>query len=193
MKNYYSEFVEKFIQETRDLDLTSLYVPFLNHVIPGGKILDAGCGSGRDTKYFLNKGYLVEAMDSCAEMAQLSSVFTGIEVKQKSFEEIDFQDCFDGIWANASLLHVRKDEMEKVYKKLFIALKREGILFVSYKYGDFEGMREGRYFSDYTISSFGKYISNLDLFSIKRIWKTNDQRITHHGQFWINVLLVKDL
>ena len=86
---YYEQNAENFIRETRDVDFSEVQELFLSKLEKGALILDFGCGSGRDTKYFSDRGYLVEAVDGSAEMCRAASRYTGIEVKQMLFQELE--------------------------------------------------------------------------------------------------------
>src|SRR5437879_4481189 len=108
--DYYSIHATDFVETTSTLDLAHLYKPFLAELAPGARILDAGCGSGRDAKAFLTRGYRVTAFDASPQMAANTSSLTGQECKILSFQQMKFRDEFDGIWACASLLHVPKSE-----------------------------------------------------------------------------------
>ena len=118
--------------------------------MPESYILDFGCGSGRDTKYFLEHGYWVDAVDGSVELCRIASEFTGIEVRQMLFQELQEKEKYDGIWACASVLHVPKIELANILQKMCNAVKTDGIIYTSFKYGDFEGERSGRFFSDFT-------------------------------------------
>ena len=97
--DFYNLNAENFIENTQNVDMHLAQDKFLQLLNDGAAILDFGCGSGRDTKYFLEKGYLVTATDGSVELCRLASVFTGIEVKEMLFQELDDMDAYDGIWA----------------------------------------------------------------------------------------------
>jgi 2-polyprenyl-3-methyl-5-hydroxy-6-metoxy-1,4-benzoquinol methylase len=94
--------------------MSPLYAPFLAHIPPGGRILDAGCGSGRDSLYFLRHGYKIDAFDASAKMCRLASNHIGQAVTQKTFKEVSNAAAFDGIWACAALLHETRDSFDAV-------------------------------------------------------------------------------
>lgn len=105
---FYNKYAEEFYNATVSANMSETCNKFLKHVAPGGKILDAGCGSGRDSLYFIKRGYEVVSFDASEEMVRLSGELTGQQTLLMKFEDIDFKDEFDGIWACASLLHVPK-------------------------------------------------------------------------------------
>ncbi len=148
MENYYNENAQAFFDGTVNADMSENYKEFLERLPKNGYILDAGCGSGRDTKKFMDMGYKVQAIDASSEMCRLANSHTGLEIRQMRFQELEERSIYDGIWASASLLHVRKEELLYVLRKLNEALKPQGILYASFKYGEFEGERNGRYFHD---------------------------------------------
>ncbi len=121
-------------------------------------VLDFGCGSGRDAKYFIDKGLEVTATDGSEELCKLASEYAGIPVRCMLFQELDDVERYDGIWACSSILHLPKDELRPVLKKMTKALKPDGIIYTSFKYGDFEGERNGRYFTDFTEESFAEFM-----------------------------------
>lgn len=86
---------------------------FLSYLKPGARILDFGCGSGRDTKYFLEHGFEVDAIDGSERLCALAGKLTGIPVKQMLFEDLDAMDVYDGIWACASVLHLEYEPLTK--------------------------------------------------------------------------------
>lgn len=125
-----------------------LYESFLKHLPKHGLILDVGCGSGRDSLAFKNKGYNVDAIDYSEELVKMANQFTGVQVKLKSFYEVDDHEVYDGIWACASLLHCERNHLAAVVKRLMIALKPNGVLYMSFKYGNSDREKDGRQFTD---------------------------------------------
>ena len=158
---YYNENVSKFVNDTQDVVFCATQDLFLSYLNEGDSILDLGCGSGRDTKYFLSKGYKVDATDGSEEICKVASDYTGINVKCLLFNELDEIDKYDGIWACASILHLDRDDLIDVFHRIARALKDNGILYTSFKYSEFEGMRNGRYFTDFTLESFNEFQTNI--------------------------------
>lgn len=188
---YYRIKADEFVQGTKDVDVSELYAPFLEFLPPDGSILDAGCGSGRDTKFFTEKGFRVIAFDYSPELVQLASSYTGQDVLQLSFEDITFSDQFDGVWACASMLHVPKKDMENILSKLGASLKAGGIFYTSYKYGEGELMRGGRLFADYTEESFKLLLEGVPDLEVVKFWRTSDLRPGREDEKWLNILLKK--
>lgn len=148
--DYYNKNAKKFITGTISVDFGTIQNQFLDKLHPGAEILDYGCGSGRDTKYFLEQGCKVTAIDGSQELCKLASEYTGIPVKHMLFRELNEKEAYDGIWACSSILHVPANELRDIIKKMANALRAHGIIYTSFKYGTFEGERNGRYFTDMT-------------------------------------------
>ena len=187
MQDYYNRNSIEFFNGTLNADMTPHYKEFLKFIPKKGHILDAGCGSGRDTYMFKSYGYNVTAFDGSLEMCKLSSKYLKQEVLHIKFQDIEFNELFDGIWASASLLHISSNEIQMVLKKIQKALKKDGVLYASFKYGEFEGMRNGRYFKDYTEKMANELFSSAN-FKLIKIWITNDVRKEHKNEKWINIL-----
>lgn len=148
--DYYNKNAESYYARTIGSDMSEQYHFFLKYLSPGARILDLGCGSGRDTKYFRDNGYNVTAIDGSEEMCRKAEAYTGINVRQMDFLELSDREIYAGIWASASLLHIAKKDMFRMLAKLRKALTKEGVLYVSFKEGNFEGVRDGRYYTDLT-------------------------------------------
>lgn len=188
---YYNSKSHEFVNSTVNVNFTDTQDQFLKFLPENGIVLDFGCGSGRDTKYFKDKGYQVDAIDGSEELCKIASEYSGIAVKCMFFQELNEKEKYDGIWACSSILHLSKTELIDVFGKMIIALKRNGIIYSSFKYGDFEGMRNGRYFSDFTESSFQKYIVDIGGLDIEKQWVTSDVRPGRGEEKWLNMILRK--
>lgn len=188
--DYYNTNSNAFYESTVESDMSAQYSMFEKRLYAGARILDCGCGSGRDSKYFLQQGYEVVAIDGSEEMCKLASELTGLEVRNILFQDIDYTNEFDGVWACASLLHVPKTELLDVMKKITKAMKDCGSLYVSFKYGEYEGERNGRFFTDLTDESFNKLISEIPELVIQEKSISTDVRPGRDGS-WLNTILVK--
>lgn len=189
--DYYDQNSDAFVSGTVSADMTDTQTRFLACLPSNGAILDFGCGSGRDTKAFLETGYQVDAIDGSEELCARASEYTGISVKKMLFNELDVKDRYNGIWACASILHLPRKELQDVLKKIVVALKTGGVLYTSFKYGDYEGIRSGRYFTDFTEETLKAFIEKTKGLQIKDMWITQDVRAERHDLRWINVLAVK--
>ena len=188
---YYNQNADMYAQGTRLVDFTIVQERFRKMLPVGSRILDFGCGSGRDTKYFLEKGYQVAATDGSAELCRLAGSFTGIKVKEMLFQELDEIGVYDGIWACSSILHLPKQELLPVIRKMCDALKDNGVIYTSFKYSNFEGERNGRYFTDFTEDTFDKFIKVIQELTIEEEWITSDVRPGRGEEKWLNLILRK--
>lgn len=189
--SYYNKKAKEFVSDTLDVTFTEIQDIFLDYIPADGRILDFGCGSGRDTKYFLSKGYDVDAIDGSVELCKIASDYTGIAVKQMLFEELDAVEEYDGIWACASILHVTKEQLPDIIRKIATATKQNGTVYLSFKYGDFEGVKNGRYFTYLTEVSFEDIVHNIPALIIDKLWITTDVRAGRGDEQWLNLILKK--
>ncbi len=188
---YYNNKAQEFVSGTVDVEFTETQDMFLKYIPAGGKILDFGCGSGRDTKYFLSRGYRVSAIDGSEELCKIASEYTGVQVKQMLFEELNAFSEYDGIWACASILHTAKKNLPDILKKMSDATKLNGVVYASFKYGDFEGVRNGRFFTYLTEESFGEMLKIIPELAIEKVWISSDVRANRHDERWLNLILRK--
>ena len=190
--DYYNTNAATFAAGTVSVDFEETQNRFLEMLEPGAFILDFGCGSGRDTKYFLERGYRVDAVDGSEELCRFASAYTGTVVRRMLFQELDELDKYDGIWACSSILHLPKWELKAVFEKMIDALKEKGYIYTSFKHGDFEGERNGRYFTDFTIDTFKEFIQDINGLKIVDYWITGDVRPGRGEEKWLNLLLQKN-
>ncbi len=188
--NYYNQNADSFIEGTVSVNFKEVQDKFLQ-MLSGKKILDFGCGSGRDTMYFLKSGFDVTATDGSEELCKYASEYTGIQVKQMLFQDLDEVDYYDGIWACSSILHLSKNELRIVMNKMSRALKAGGIIYTSFKYGNFEGERNGRFFTDFTIDEFTDFVKEVKEMAIEEYWITGDVRPGRGDERWLNLILRK--
>jgi len=189
--DYYNTNARQFALGTAQVDFTETQNRFLKKLPAGSRILDFGCGSGRDTRYFLEKGYQVDATDGSVELCKIAGEYAGIEVKHMLFQKLDAVGMYDGIWACSSILHLTMDELADVMKKMQIALKENGIIYTSFKYGDFQGERGGRYFTDMTEDTFAGFLQRIEGLQLEEQWVTFDVRPGRGEEKWLNVILRK--
>lgn len=188
---YYNLESKTFTNTTQSVDFEGTQKRFLNKLPPSSHLLDFGCGSGRDTKYFLTHGYTVDAIDGSEEMCKIAAEYTGIPVKQMLFQQLDEQEKYDGIWACASILHLPLQNLETVLHKMSRALKSSGIIYTSFKYGTFEGERNGRYFTDMTEDTFAVLLKRIPTLTLKELWISSDVRPGRGDEKWLNLILQK--
>ena len=188
---YYNENAQSFASGTVSVKFTKVQDKFLEKLNPDAYILDFGCGAGRDTKYFLSRGYQVDAVDGSEQLCRIASEYTGIKVRQMLFQELDEKEKYDGIWACVSILHLPKKQLREVLENMYAALKSEGWIYASFKYGEFEGERNGRYFTDFTTDTFKDFIHDMHGLKIEEQWITGDVRPGRGEEKWLNLLLQK--
>ena len=191
--DYYNTQARDFVSDTVNVAFTDIQDTFLAYLPPSGKILDFGCGSGRDTKYFLSKGYEVDATDGSEELCKMAGEYTGVQVKQMLFDELDAVKAYDGIWACASILHAEKKSLPGILKKMAIATKNGGVIYTSFKYGDFEGVINGRFFTYLTAVSFGELLKEIPELAVEKLWISADARPERGGERWLNSILRKQV
>ncbi len=188
--DYYDINALGFFESTFKVDMESLYQPFLRYLPDHAVILDLGCGSGRDTLAFKNKGYQVAATDYSKELVDKASRLTGIEVRFESFYELAELNQYDGIWACASLLHCERKRLHEVLEKILKALKVNGICYMSFKYGEGDRYKDGRQFTDMDESQAQNLLKNFDNILLLQQWITIDKR-PDHNEDWLNIVFQK--
>lgn len=189
--SYYDGNARNFIKNTVDVKFAATQVRFLLKLEKGASILDFGCGSGRDTKYFLEQGYQVTAIDGSIELCKAAGRYAGISVRHMLFQELNEIERYDGIWACSSILHLSLPELEDVFHRMTAALKERGIIYTSFKYGTYEGERNGRYFTDMTEGKFTDFLKNIRGLEIEDQWVSSDVRPGRGDEKWLNIILRK--
>ena len=189
--DYYAENAAAFVADTVYVDYSVNQGRFFAKLSPGASILDFGSGSGRDSKAFLDRGYIVTAIDGSPELCRIASAYTGIPVRQMLFTELDDVEAYDAIWANASILHVPFAELPDVFRRMITALKPGGVMYVSFKYGTFEGDRSGRRYTDFTEEKFAEFMKQFPELTIEDQWISGDARPGRSNEKWLNVILRK--
>ena len=153
------------------------------------RILDFGCGSGRDAKAFAEAGRIVEALDGSQELCRIASEYLGMDVRNMMFQDFEETEAYDGLWACASILHLTYEEIMDVMKRIHGALKPQGVFYTTFKYGTFEGERDGRYYTDFEEKKMERLLAELNCFALERMWLTGDALPGRHEGQWINVIL----
>lgn len=188
---YYDEHVDAFCASTCNLNMEDVYSRFLPHIPTGGRILDAGCGSGRDSKAFIDRGYKVVSIDASEMMVEKTAKLTGQPAQCMRFDELPFVAEFYGIWTCASLLHVPRQDTKTVWSILLRAMKPGAVWYMSFKEGLKEEIRNGRWFNDQTESSVRVTASLFSELGVIDVWSTADVRPRRSAETWVNALLKK--
>ena len=189
--DYYNNNANEFIDSTVDVEFGALQKQFAEMIPQGGRILDLGCGSGRDALAFKTQGFVVDAIDGSAEMVKAASELTGLPVVQALFDEYEPHKLYDGIWACSSLLHIPTNKLPSIIGKYASALKIGGTFYLSFKLGTWEGMRNGRWFTDLDEEKFRALISHVPTLEIADFDITSDVRPGREDEKWLNVWCVK--
>ena len=182
---YYNQNAEEYFNNTVNVSMQELYDQFEAYLKPGDKILDLGCGSGRDSRYFLSKGYDVVSVDGSKAMCNLAEKYIGKKVRNITFEKLDYDNEFDAVWACASLVHVDIGEITDVLFRIQRALKKKGILYASWKYGKGERIENQKYYADYDEESINNLFSDASM-KVAKIWISDDNLI--RASKWLNVI-----
>jgi len=183
---YYNKNADSFYRGTVGVDMSYLRNKFVFLLPENACVMDVGCGSGRDSKAFIETGFFVIAVDAAKEMCKRASKYLNHEVLQMRFEDISFENVFDGIWACASLLHVSMGELPDIMLKMHAALKNGGIIYASFKYGDGLKIRGERSFCDFNERSVEPLFKNAG-FDIISTEISHDSRPGREDEKWINV------
>ena len=187
--DYYNKNSEEYFNSTLNVDMTNTYKPFLKLVPKGGKILDLGCGSGRDSMNFMKLGYEVTAVDGSKELAKKASALLGKEVIASTFEELELKEKFHGIWACASLLHIKREDLKTVLNNLYNNLEDNGVFYMSFKYGEKEYVDDkNRYFNCFTDESIISFINENTKYNILGLYITEDKLGRVNEVKWVNLI-----
>lgn len=189
--DYYNRNAELYSRSTREIDFHLIQDRFLSRLEKGALILDFGCGSGRDSRYFLDHGYRVEAVDGSEALCRIAASYIGQTVRQMLFQDLDAISRYDGIWACSSILHLSEEDLLPVFQKMARAMVPCGILYTSFKYGTFSGMRDGRIFTDMTEESFEAFLGGVPDLRITEKWVSADVRPGREKERWLNLILEK--
>ena len=185
---FYEDNAEDFFRRSVDADMARGYADFTALVTPGGRILDAGCGSGRDTVALAKLGFRVTSIEASANLAALAAAHTGLPVEVMTFDQIAWRETFDGVWACASLLHVPRADLPAAVRRLRDALLPSGILWMSFKYGAQERQANGRHFTDLDEAGAHPLTAEVGDLALISLTVTDDARPDRPGERWLSVL-----
>ena len=189
--DYYEKNAEAFAASTLNLDVSKLYAEFEKYLKPKSRIMDLGCGCGRDSRYFVGKGYDVIAVDPSSEMCKITKDIAGVATYTMKAEDLSFENDFDAVWACASLLHVERENQIAVLHKICRALRKDGIVYISWKYGTQDRHEKGRSYTDFDEKELNYILMETPNMMIIKSWLTTDVRPDRTDQRWLNVLLRK--
>lgn len=180
---YYDSDPEGYSERTSGRDMAVQRGMFVSYLPEGGRILDLGCGSGRDSAAMMRMGFDVVPVDGSEGMCRVASENIGVPVRHLLFDELDYDGEFDGVWACASLLHVPSHDLRHILSLVRRSLRDGGVLFVCFKKGSFEGYRDGRWYTDMDLPGLEALVRSAGLMPVK-MWEAGDV----DGTVWVNAL-----
>ena len=186
--SWYRENAIQYAEETRNSLVLDALWEFLSRMKEGGTILDYGSGSGRDSAYFLDKGFSVDSLDGSAEMKAQAERLFGIKVKLSSFLSLEEKEKYDGIWAQASILHLEEHDLKTALTLIERALKRDGVFYSSFRKGEGDGYENGRWFTNMTERRFLSFLP-ASLY-VEKIWESQDVR-PGVSRTWLSIICRK--
>lgn len=186
--SWYRENAIQYAEETRNSLVLDALWEFLSRMKEGGAILDYGSGSGRDSAYFLDKGFSVDSLDGSAEMKAQAERLFGIKVKLASFLSLEEKDKYDGIWAQASILHLEEHDLRVALTLIERALKRDGVFYSSFRKGEGDGYENGRWYTNMTERRFLSFLP-ASLY-VEKIWESQDVR-PGVSRTWLSIICRK--
>lgn len=185
---YYDSNAQAFIDGTSTADMKYLLDKFTTKLSTGASILDLGCGSGRDSVWFIDQGFEVTAIDASREMINHCRLLIGDRAILADLEEFETTEKYDGIWACASLLHIPRERLSAVISRYFNMLKTGGHIFMSFKNRQQDYKKDGRIFTCFTRPNLEQYLIELDLFKKIDIYETEDVRPDRPGERWVSAI-----
>lgn len=189
--DYYNINADIFVATTASVDFRALQETFMTYLPPHAAVLDVGCGSGRDSLAFLQAGHEVTAIDGSHAMCAHASRLLGQPIICTTFEDYRPNRFYNGIWACASLLHLEWEALIRVMQTLSDCLLSGGCFYASFKYGNTDEMRNGRFFTDMTERRFNNVLHALPDLHLDRQFITGDARPNRAYEKWLNVFLIK--
>src|SRR5450759_653106 len=172
---HYNQRAEEFWKGTRDHSVSQNIEALLQSIAgePPFTILDFGCGPGRDLKVFAGLGHVAVGLDGAARFVAMARDYSGCEVWQQDFFKLDLPDkYFDGVFANATLFHVPRQELPRVLRELYETLKPGGVLFSSNPRGsNEEGWNRGRYGAYYDLDTWRRHLSAAGFVEIDHYYR----------------------
>ncbi len=190
--DYYDQHSQAYVQSTVNVDFSPMRNLFLSYLPDSPAVLDAGCGSGRDSYAFLQRGCRVTAFDGSTQMAVFASKLIKQDVAVASFDQFDSKILFDGIWANASFLHIPYENLVASINRYLTFINSGGIFYLSFKKRDEDFSDGSRIFTCINEEKLSKLAGLLNNTKILESITTTDLRPGRSEELWINVCLKKE-
>jgi SAM-dependent methyltransferase len=172
---HYDEGAEHFREGTRDHDVSQNIGTLLQYIEDGApfRILDLGCGPGRDLKAFAELGHIAVGLEGAARFVEMARAYSGCKVWQQDFLQLDLpDDYFEGVFANAALFHVPSQELPRVLRELRATLKPNGVLFSSNPRGhNEEGWNRGRYGAFHDLETWRRYVLDAGFLELTHYYR----------------------
>lgn len=186
--DFYNKNYIKYFQRTYSTDMSDIYSNVIKHLKPGAFVLDAGCGVGRDTEYFIKNGYKVTSFDAAQKMVDLCNQYSFAFCERLSFDEVDFPPKYDLVWACASLLHLDENDFKDAVYRLYKSARKGGIIYFSLKeLTNNDNERDFYYYPYKLIHEI--FVENLKMTKVAT-WKTVSN-ITGTGESFENYIFKK--
>jgi len=186
---YYNKNARRYFERTFTAEMNPVYEHFIKLLKPGSHICDLGCGSGRDSKYFMSQGFTVTPIDGSIEMCKLANIILKQKVICQKFNEINYNNEFDAIWACASLLHVQKNKLSGIINKMIQAAKDNAVIYTCFKIGNSERIVDGKYFADYNQDEISNFLLKHESLKLIDMWISNDVRNSLKNPQWLNIIV----
>lgn len=194
--NWYDQNAEEYDRNANRCNPKSHLHAFISALKPGARILDAGCGNGRDVEAMRALGFDVHAFDASIEMCKLTEKRTHGQVKPRHIRFEDFNDpenSWDGIWAMASLVHTEPEALSEIVAKIRRSLKPNGVFFATLKYGEQNQiLKDGRRMMRISEEKLQEaFMADGDLSVVPEIRVVNGRNSNGEVDTWINVMFVR--
>lgn len=172
--DWYSSNAAAFCERTFAIDMDHVHRRFLRYMPLRGRILDVGCGSGRDSRRFVELGYSVDARDRSQEIAEEARRLTGLTVRVEDVLQLEDRDSFDGVWACAMLIHLRDHEFDEAIFRLTRALRLGGVLYISLKQSERRNPSDARDFHLWIPEEASRRIHSFGRLQPLEAWSTEE-------------------
>lgn len=191
-KDYYDENAALLFERYNSADMTGNYNRFIRYLIAGCSIIDIGCGSGRDMKYFSSKGFEVRGIDYSPTLSKLAEKYSGCRVDCVDFLSWQADHAYDAFWANASLLHLTEEELSLFFQTKLQYLRAGGVFYLSMKTGIETGLDEkGRFFQSFDERLLDALLIDNPCLSVLDKWISEDG-LGRDSLKWFCVILRKN-